>query len=366
MQTSLLERYVWPSAVVLLAMACALVLRPFFSAILWSVILALTTWPLYMRLRERLRGRRNLAAGSMTLLIAVALVAPIGLAAAAMAINAEPVIEIVRGWLDRGLPDPPEWLRTVPAVGAGLHERWQAVAHDRAALGSLLRPLLGPLREAALVAGRALAEGLITLVVSTLICFFLYRDGEVVAVRCRRLVERFAGQAALPLVGVAEATIRGVVYGIIGTALAQGFLQTVGLWVAGVPGALLLGAMTVVLSLIPVGPPLVWGGSALWLYFQGEPAWAAFVFLWGVLVVSTVDNVIKPLLISHGAQLPFILVLLGVGGGVLAFGFIGVFIGPTLLAGAYRVLSEWSQMRREADASVPDDPAFTRKDSDSF
>lgn len=361
MNTTLLERYVWPAAVALLAVACALVLRPFFSAILWSVILAFTTWPLYTRLRERLGGRGSAAAGGMTLLIVVVLVAPIGFAAVALVTNAEPVIEIVRGWLDRGLPDPPEWLLTVPAIGAGLHERWQGIAHDSAALGGLLRPLLAPAREAALVAGRALAEGLFTLVVSTVICFFLYRDGEVVALRCRRLVERFAGQAALPLVGVAEATIRGVVYGIIGTALAQGFLQAVGLLVAGVPGALLLGAVTVVLSLIPVGPPLVWGGSALWLYFQGESAWALFVLLWGALVVSTVDNIIKPLLISRGAQLPFVLVLLGVLGGVLAFGFIGVFIGPTLLAVAYRLLLEWSQMRREAVGN----PEFNAGNTDS-
>lgn len=348
MNTTLLERYAWPSAVVLLAMACALVLRPFFSAILWSVILAFTTWPLFVRLRQRLRGRANAAAGLMTLSIVVLLVAPIALAAVAVVGNADPLVEMVRSWLDGGLPDPPEWLKTVPAVGAGLHERWRGMAHDSAALGGLLRPFLGPAREAALAAGRALAEGLFTMVVSTVICFFLYRDGDVVALRCRRLVERFAGQGALPLVGVAEATIRGVVYGIIGTALAQGFLQTVGLMMAGVPGALLLGAVTVMLSLIPVGPPLVWGGSALWLYFQGESAWALFVLLWGALVVSTVDNVIKPLLISRGAQLPFVLVLLGVVGGVLAFGFIGVFIGPTLLAVAYRLLTEWSQRRREA------------------
>jgi predicted PurR-regulated permease PerM len=227
------------------------------------------------------------------------------------------------------------------------------MAHDGAALGGLLKPLLAPAREAALVAGRALAEGLFTLVVSAVICFFLYRDGEAAALRCRRLVERFAGEAALPLVGVAESTIRGVVYGIIGTALAQGFLQAAGLLVAGVPGALLLGAVTVVLSLIPVGPPLVWGGAALWLYFQGSLGWALFVLLWGALVVSTVDNIIKPLLISRGAQLPFVLVLLGVLGGVLAFGFIGVFIGPTLLAVAYRLVMEWSQMRREGGQAGP-------------
>lgn len=348
MKTALLERYVWPAAVVLLAVACALVLRPFFSAILWSVILAFTTWPLYTRLRGRVGGRSNVAAGLMTTLIVLVLVVPIGFALVAVVTNAEPVIDMVRGWMERGLPDAPAWLLTVPGVGHGLHARWQAMAHDGAALSGLVKPLLGPAREAAILAGRALADGLFTLVVSAVICFFLYRDGEAAALRGRRLVERFAGEAALPLVGVAEGTIRGVVYGIIGTAIAQGALQAVGLLLAGVPGALLLGAVTVVLSLIPVGPPLVWGGAAVWLYLQEAHGWALFVLLWGALVVSTVDNVIKPLLISRGAQLPFVLVLLGVLGGVLAFGFIGVFIGPTLLAVAYRLVMEWSQMRREA------------------
>ena len=352
MNTALLERYAWPAAVVLLAVACALVLRPFFSAILWSVILTFTTWPLYSRLRARVGGRGNVAAGLMTTLIVAVLVVPIGFALVAVVTSAEPVIEMVRGWLDQGLPDAPAWLKSVPVVGAGLHQGWQDMAHDSAALGGLVRRLVAPAREVVLLTGSALAEGLFTLVVSTVICFFLYRDGEVAALRGRRLVERFAGHAALPLVGVAEATVRGVVYGIIGTALAQGLLQAVGLLVAGVPGALLLGAVTVVLSLIPVGPPLVWGGAGIWLYLQGEPAWAVFVLLWGGLVVSTVDNVIKPLLISRGARLPFVLVLLGVLGGVLAFGFIGVFIGPTLLAVAYRLLMEWSQMRREVVAAT--------------
>jgi predicted PurR-regulated permease PerM len=158
---------------------------------------------------------------------------------------------------------------------------------------------------------------------------------------------RVAGADALRLLEVAEGTIQGVVYGIIGTALAQAVLQVIGLLLAGVPGALLLGGLTFFLSVVPVGPPMVWGGAAAWLYFNGQMGWAIFVALWGFFVVSTVDNVIKPYLIARGANLPFVLVLLGVLGGVLAFGVIGVFIGPTLLAVGYRVMLEWSAMRQE-------------------
>lgn len=144
------------------------------------------------------------------------------------------------------------------------------------------------------------------------------------------------------LLGIARTTVTGVIYGILGTGLAQGVLATAGFAVAGVPGAVLLGVATFFLSVVPVGPPLVWTGAVIWLFQQGEPGWAIFVAAWGFLVVSTVDNVIMPFIISRGARLPFAVVLLGVLGGLLAFGVIGVFLGPTLLAVGYRLATEWT------------------------
>ena len=270
--------------------------------------------------------------------------------------NAEGLAETAKGWLEQGLPDPPPWIGSLPIGGEALLERWRMIQHDRGALAQSVQPLIGPTRNWLLVIGRALLEGAVTLALSTLICFFLYRDGDVIAKRGRRLITRLAGPSALRLLDVAEATVRGVVYGIIGTGVAQALLQTVGLAIAGVPGALLLGAATFFLSVVPFGPPLVWGGAALWLYLDGQLGWAVFVALWGVLAVSTVDNVIKPYLISRGSNLPFVLVLLGVLGGVFAFGFIGVLIGPTLLAVAYRLIMEWSAMQREGVVLEDDRP----------
>lgn len=342
-----IESYVWPTAIALLAVACALVLRPFFSAILWAAILTFTTWPLYQRVLGRTGGRESVAASLMTLAIACALIIPIVFATLGMANNAETLVLTVRGWLEQGLSEPPAWVGSLPVVGESLQERWTAIAHDRASFVQTVQPFMGTARGWLLAIGQALLEGTLTLVLSTLICYFLYRDGDVIATRGRRLITRLAGARALRLLEVAEGTIRGVVYGIIGTAFAQAVLQAIGLLIAGVPGALLFGALTFFLSVVPVGPPLVWGGAAAWLYFNGSMGWAIFMVLWGALLVSTVDNVIKPYLISRGANLPFILVLLGVLGGVLAFGFIGVFIGPTLLAVAYRLILEWSAMQRE-------------------
>ncbi|MBX9964078.1 MAG: AI-2E family transporter [Burkholderiales bacterium] len=342
-----IERYVWPAALAALAVACVLVLRPFFSAILWAAILTFTTWPLYLRLRSRVGDRMTLAASLMTTAIVLALLVPIALAALGLADNAEVLVQTVKGWLDRGLPQPPAWVASLPVIGASVQERWAAMATDRLAFTQALQPFMGNTRSWLLAVGQTLLEGTLTLLLSTFICFFLYRDGDAIASRGRRLVTRLAGASAWRLIDVAEGTIRGVVYGIIGTAFAQALLQAIGLLIAGVPGALMLGGLTFFLSVVPFGPPLVWLGATAWLWFEGSVGWAIFTLLWGALLVSTVDNVIKPYLISRGAKLPFILVLLGVLGGVLAFGFIGVFIGPTLLAVAYRLVLEWSAMQRE-------------------
>jgi predicted PurR-regulated permease PerM len=152
---------------------------------------------------------------------------------------------------------------------------------------------------------------------------------------------------------VAGGTIRSVVYGILGTAFAQSILAAIGMWIAGVPGALLWAMLTFFLSVIPVGPPLVWGTATLWLLSQGSIGWAVFMGLWGFFGISGIDNIVKPYLISRGSHLPFILTLVGVLGGALAFGFIGVFLGPLLLALGYRLLQEWVSTEPAPPARLP-------------
>jgi len=134
-----------------------------------------------------------------------------------------------------------------------------------------------------------------------------------------------------------------VVYGIVGTAIAQGLVAFIGFLIAGVPGAALLGFLTFLLSMVPVGPPLIWAGAVIWLAFKSSTGWAIFMVIWGFFVISGIDNVIKPLLISRGSSLPFVLVMLGVFGGVFAFGFVGIFLGPTLLAVGYSLVRMWTQ-----------------------
>lgn len=345
-----IERLLLISALVLLGAACFIVVRPFLSAVLWAAILALTTWPIFCRLRDALGGRPGLAALLMTSGFLLVLVVPLALGGLALAQSAEPWLDTVRGWIDNGLPDPPAWVAGFPVVGDWLHAKWTVMSHDGSRLARELKPLMEPARVWGLAAARSLGEGVMTLALSALIVYFFWRDGAVIADRVRRMAERVAGPRALQLADVAHGTIRGTVYGILGTALAQGLLAAVGFAIAGVPSAALLGVGTFFLSAVPVGPPLIWVPAAFWLYQTGATGWAIFLVVWGVAVVSSVDNFLKPLLISRGSNLPFVLVLLGVFGGVLAFGFVGIFLGPTLLAVAFRLLDEWSAERAKVAA----------------
>ncbi len=333
------------------------VLYPFVTALLLAVILTYATWPLNMRLRQALRGR-TLAALGMTLLATLVLVGPFVILTLGLADNALQLADALRNAFGGGLPDLPRWVAGLPLVGDSLDEYWLGLAHDGTRLLEESKALIAPARTALLSGGGLVMGALFQLGLAVLVAFFLYRDGEMAAVKVAQAAVRLGGTRGRHLLQVAGDTVIGVVYGILGTALAQGILAGVGLAIAGVPGALLLGLATFFLSIIPVGPPLVWGSAAIWLFYQGEVGWAIFMVVWGLLVISLVDNFLKPIIISRGSSLPFILVFLGVLGGVIAFGFIGVFIGPTLLAVGYRMVTEWIGVdteRLENAREVPDE-----------
>jgi len=153
---------------------------------------------------------------------------------------------------------------------------------------------------------------------------------------------RVMGEGADAVAEIVSHTVRGVMYGLLGTALAQALVAALGFTIAGLPAVPLLSVLVFVSSLVPVGPPLIWGSAALWLFAQGNAGWGIFMLVWGLFLISGVDNVVRPMLISRGSSLPFLLTLLGVLGGVMAFGFVGMFIGPTLLAVGYSLISEWT------------------------
>ena len=195
--------------------------------------------------------------------------------------------------------------------------------------------------------------GIVGPLLAAFIGFFFFRDGELLMSLIRKALNQLAGGLTTELVATIQNTVTGVVHGIFGTALAQAVVAVIGFMIAGVPAAWLLGVGTIFLSLVPVGPPLIWGGAAVWLMFQGETGWAIFILLWGLFVISAIDNVVKPYLISRASNLPLLVVVFGVLGGVIAFGFIGVFIGPPVLAVGLTLLQLWINRADEADVAAP-------------
>jgi predicted PurR-regulated permease PerM len=193
-------------------------------------------------------------------------------------------------------------------------------------------------------------QGVLQLVLSVLIAFFLYRDGAGLVSRLDEGFQRISGDHARHLIDVVKITVRSVVYGVIGTGLAQGIVAGIGFSIAQVPSPMLLALFTFFLSFIPMGPPIIWIGASIWLFGQDRTSWGIFMAVYGLFAISSVDNLVKPIIISRGSKLPFIVMFIGVLGGVAAFGFIGIFLGPTLLAVGFSLIQEIIDKRRIAVA----------------
>jgi predicted PurR-regulated permease PerM len=251
-------------------------------------------------------------------------------------------------WVRQGPLTPPEWIGKVPWVGETIVTSWNAYAADSKQFFAAAEQFIDPLTSWILTIGKALGHGVLELSLSMFLAFFFFRDGAKLGDRAIAVARRLAGDRGEHLLReVAGGTIRGVVYGILGTAMAQGFLAWIGFSVAGVPAAVLLGLMTFLISAIPMGPPLIWIPASIWVFQTGSVGMGIFMLLWGALAVSSVDNFIRPLIISKGNQMPFVLIFMGVLGGGLAFGLIGIFLGPTLLAVSFRLSEEWLAYRKE-------------------
>ena len=277
----------------------------------------------------------------MTLLVAAIVVAPFAILVATLADSVAIVAQAVNRLLEQGPPAPPAWVAEIPFIGERLALYWQGLAYNAPAFLVELTKLIRPATDIAVASGAVLGVGLLELALSVFIAFFFYRYGRQMAASARGSSERIGGTRARHLLLVAGSTVTGVVYGVIGTAIAQGLLAGLGFWIAGVPQALLLGFITFLLSFVPAAPPLVWGSVAVWLFFQGEVGWSIFVAGWGLLLVSSIDNLLRPYLLTQANSLPVLLSFFGFLGGILAFGFIGVFLGPVLLAVGYSLFLEW-------------------------
>jgi len=348
-----LEQIVGMTILLLLVIGCFVVLRPFVSALLLALILSYSTFPVYSWSERILKGRKGTAATLMTLLVAAVLLVPLIFLGSRLADQVAQASMWIRRLLSEGLPGPPDWVADIPMVGMQFYQYWEGLAHNTTKLfnevsnaifvGDAGQYLL-PAGEWLLGAAAILAQGTLELALSLFIAFFLYRDGVDGGNRLRAVARRLWGDRAVHLLAVVGATIKSVVYGTMGTAIAQSILTGFGIWLAGVPGALLLGFVTFLMALTPIGAPLVWFPAAIWLLYTGATGWAVFLVLWGIFIVGGADNFIRPYFISRGSDLPFVLVFLGVMGGAFAFGFLGIFLGPTLLATGYDIVRDWARV----------------------
>jgi predicted PurR-regulated permease PerM len=344
---SIIERWIGAATVVVLALACLLILRPFISAALWAAILCFATWPLFISLRIRLGGRQTVAASLATLALSVLIIAPIVFLASRLSGNIAEIISATRKFIHEGPTAAPAWVVSLPLVGGRLGAYWNLLSKSSATRFSEIVKWLPIVQKAVLGSGRALAAGVFQVVLSLLMVFLFYRNGEGAAQRLIFTINRVGGGQGIRLLNIAVMTMRAVVYGVLGTALLQGMLAGAGFMIAGVLGAALLGFLTFVVAVIPGGPLLVAAPAIFWLYHQESTEWAIFIVVW-MVIVGNLDNVVRPFLIAQGGgSTPLILVILGVLGGAMAFGLIGLFLGPTLLAVGYSIFDEWSSHSQE-------------------
>ncbi|MCX2685010.1 AI-2E family transporter [Pseudomonas sp. DCB_AW] len=319
------------------------VMAPFISALLWGAILAFASWPLMRLLTRALGGRETLAASLLTAAWILIVALPLVWLGFNLADHIRDATAFVRDVQVDGLPEAPAWLGSIPLVGERMVNWWQSLDQQGAALIASIKPYLGQVGNWLLARSAQIGSGMLELSLSLVFVFFFYRDGPRLSAFVLRLLQRLTGDRAEYYLDLVAGTVQRVVNGVIGTAAAQALLALIGFLIAGVPGAIVLGLVTFMLSLIPMGPPLAWIPATAWLAWKGEYGMAVFLGIWGTFVISGVDNVLKPYLISRGGNLPLVIVLLGVFGGLIAFGFIGLFIGPTLLAVGYSLLLDWSR-----------------------
>ncbi len=349
------EQILGTVGLVALTVGTFVVLQPFLNALLFALILTIASWPAFEQLEHRLNERNTLAAAIATgALVAVLLIPVTGLAI----VLADDVAQFVGEFRStvESPPEPPAWLVQLPIVGDRLAGLWEAFRDGTLNIAETIAPYGEQIGRALLSGTGAVGGQIAQLSLGILITFFLFRDGDRIAERVRVFVSRIAGARAESLLQKAHGTMVGVIYGIVGTAIVQGFLCTIGLVIAQVPGAILLGVAAAILSVIPFGVGIVLWSSAIWLFSQGEIVWALFLVIWGI-PVGIAENVIKAGFISRNSSLPFVLIFLGLLGGAIAGGFTGIFWGPVVLTVSYTILLEWTQPQPDGGEDVPVDGA---------
>ncbi len=325
------------------------ILRPFRAMIIWATMIVVATWPAMLAVQRRLWGKRALAVTVMTVALLSVLFVPLSLAVGTIITNADTISGWAKSLATFKMPPPPGWLGAIPVVGQKIAVAWHQVATTGIEeLAAKLAPYAnGAVRFFVAQVG---SFGLLVFqfIFIVAFCAILYAHGERTAAGLARFARRLAGSHGEDALHLAGQAIRSVALGVVVTALVQSALGGIGLAIAGVPFSTVLTAVMFILALAQLGPVLVLAPAVAWLYWSGNSTWGTFLLVW-TLPVAVMDNFLRPALIKRGADLPFLLIFGGVVGGLIAFGLIGIFVGPVVLAVAQTLLDAW--VRRE-DAAV--------------
>jgi predicted PurR-regulated permease PerM len=321
--------------------ASFLVLQPFLAATVWAATLVVATWPVLRRIEAALGGRRGWAVALMTLILLVLVILPVSLAVAALVRHADLIADLPDAASNFRLPPPPAWIADLPVIGTPVADQWRLLAASSSGeIVGLVRPYVRTIGQWLVGAAGSLGGLILHLFLTIGIAAYLYGNGEAAAAWCRRFGRRLAEQRGEEAVILAGQAIKGVALGVVVTALAQALVTGVALALAGVPQAGVLTAVALLLCIAQLGPALVIIPAIVWLFWSGATAGGVILLVVGVPAML-MDNVLRPILIRRGADLPLLLILVGVIGGLVAFGLLGLFVGPVILGVAYTLLQHW-------------------------
>lgn len=323
----------------LLGFGSLFVLRPFLPALIWATTIVVATWPLLLTVQRAAGGRRWVAVVVMELALLVILIAPLAGALWTLVGQAENLASLKD--IRIAIPPPPAWVASIPMAGEPIAREWnEIVAAGPGSLAARLAPHLTEIGKWLLAQLGGLGGILVLLGLTVVLCAVLYTTGETAARGVRAFFRRLDGDRGDQVVLLAGASIRAVALGIVVTALVQTVLGALGLLVSGVPYVAVLAALMFICCIVQIGPTIVLLGGIGWLWYTDAHTWAIILGVWTAFV-GTLDNFLRPMLIKRGADLPFLLILAGVLGGLLTLGIVGLFIGPVVLAIAYRLLEAW-------------------------
>lgn len=330
------------------------IVRPFLTSFAWATMVVIATWPALLWFQGKLRHSRAAAVAAMLVLILMVVVIPLLLAIFTLLEKGDNIVQQIMTLAEFRPPPPPDWVRNIPLAGHKIAEAWERfIALTHGELVTQLAPFMRQAIRWMIDSAGSLAMVILQFLLMVLMSGVLYARGEAASEGVLSFARSLAGQHGVEAAILASKAVKGVALGVVLTALIQSFLCSIALGVAGIPAPVLLTAMIFILCLAQLGPILAMIPAIIWLYSTDGVLWGSLLLIFAV-GVQLIDNIIRPFLIRKGVDLSLLLIIPGVVGGLIAFGIIGLFIGPVVLAVTYTLLKAWVRYHRSRRADERD------------